>query len=442
MSLESLFKPKTIALIGASHSEEKLGGIILKNLLKSKARLYPINPKYETLMGLKSYPSIDEIPEPVDLSIIIRPAEDVPELLIGHKGRARCVVIMSAGYAEVGRTLLQEELKRLKDEGGFRVLGPNCMGIYDPYERLDMIFLPSERVRRPKKGNLAVVSQSGAIIHCLFALMRQEGIGISKAITYGNALDINESDIYEYLLNDPRTEVVASYIESVGDGRRFLESATSLAQRKPLIVLRAGKDSFGKRAAFSHTGRLAGRYDVFRSIINRTQLIEAIDFDEFSDYIKAISYQRPKEGKNILIVTNGGGSGVLASDECIRKGLTLNPISEQSAQRLKEIFPPFYVIGNPTDLTAQVRDEDYQIVLNELKDQYDGFLVIALSGVLGITPRLGKILSEFKASSKKPLVVHSTCGTEGGLIRDLRKSNIPVYPSSERAIRALRALLR
>lgn len=442
MSLDLLFNPKSIALIGAAHSEEKLGGVILKNLLKFKGRVYPVNPKYSELMGLKAYPSAVTLPETVDLAIIVRPAAEVPEILRGLSGRAKCVIIASSGFAEIGENELQDEVVKAGKEIGVRILGPNCMGLYNPYQRLDTFFLPYERLKRPKKGNVAVVSQSGAILSCILGAVREANAGISKAIGYGNAVDIDESDLYEYFASDKNTDVVISYIESLGDGRKFIEKARMLSEKKSLMILKAGKGKSGQAAAFSHTGRLAGRYEVFHSILKQFHIKETADFDELIDATKALSYQRPSKGNKVCIITNGGGSGVLAADECMRQGLEVPKLPLDKAEKLRRIFPYFYVVNNPIDLTAQVKDEDYITALNELKENYDGFIIIALPNVYGITERLTDMIKAAISGINKPLVFHiPSNGAAKRLTAGIEKIKIPVYPSPERAVRGLMALL-
>lgn len=440
--LDFLFNPESIALIGASGSEEKLGGVILRNLLKFRGRVYPVNPKYSEIMGLKAFSSVGHIPEQVDISIIIRPASEIPDILREHQGKARGVIIMSSGFAEIGETALQDEIKRIGREIGVRLLGPNCMGIYNPYCRLDTFFLPEERLRRPQKGNIAIVSQSGAIMSCIIAAIEESGRGISRAIGYGNAVDVNEADIYDYLLNDDDTGVVISYMESVADGRKFIHKARDLSDRKPLLVLKAGKSSKGQTAAYSHTGRLAGRYEVFHSVLSQHDIREVEDFDEMICSVRALSCQRPVRGKRVCVITNGGGSGVLAADECARLGLEVPDLPQDKKERLIRTFPHFYGIGNPVDLTAQVRDDDYIAALDELKDDYDGFIIIALANVYGITERLGRIIGDAKKTTDKPMVSHiARSGLTKKLAALFEKSGIPVYPSPETAVKGLKALL-
>ena len=440
-SLDFLFTPKSIALIGASSGENALSGIVLGNLARFKGRVYPVNPNYKVVLGLACYPSVRDLPEPVDLSVIMCPASEIPTIVREHKGRARCVLVVSAGFAETGESALQQELLNAGREAGVRILGPNCLGIYNPTRRLDTLFLPPGGLRRPKAGNVAVLSQSGAILICLLDALSVMGTGVSRAVNYGNAADLDVPEIFDFLAHDRETEVVISYLESVGDGREFIAAARRLADRKPLLLLKGGKYGSGQGAAFSHTGRLAGSYEVFNSILCQFGMREAGDFDALLDAAQALSCRKPAPGERVCIVTNAGGAGVLAADECFRQGLLTPPLPETLQTRLHRSFPPFYTVANPIDLTGQVHDEDYRTALAMVHNQYDGICVIALTGVTGITLRLASILREF-ASTGKPLVVHvAQGGVSGKLIPLLRKGRIPVYPSPERAVRGLRALM-
>lgn len=441
-SLDPLFYPKSVALIGASATEDKLGGIVLKNLLGLKGRIYPVNPNYGELMGLKAYPSITDVPETVDLSIIMRPAAEAPGILRQHAGKARFALVVSAGFAEIGASELQEELARIGREAGVRLVGPNCLGIYNPYHGLDTMFLPHSRLKKPGRGNMAIVSQSGAVMVCLLEAVRQANTGVSKVFNYGNAVDLDASDMFEYLAGDQDTRVVISYLESVGNGRGFIEAARKLADAKPLVVLKAGKGAGGQKAAFSHTGRLAGSYEVFRSVLRQFRIREAADYDVLLDAAKALSFQRSAPGKRVCVITNGGGSGVLAADECMRAGLDVPALPEPVADRLRAMFPPFYVLGNPIDLTGQVRTDDYRVALEGVRDAYDGFIIIALTGVAGVTLELAGIVRDFAAAAGKPVVVHiAQGGIAGKLSALMEKSKIPVYQSPERAVRAMGMLL-
>lgn len=442
MSLDCLLNPQSIAIVGASHSEEKLGGVILKNLLHFKGRVYPVNPKHKELMGLRSYPSVREIPAAVDLSIIIRPADEVPEIIRELGRKTSTVVIESAGFAETGNLELQERVRNLGREYNIRILGPNCMGVLNPYIGLDTFFLSRERLKRPGRGNIAVISQSGAILSCLIGEVSSLNKGLSIAVGYGNAVDINEVDLLDYLIDDKRTHVVITYIESLTDGRLFVKKAAELSQKKSLLVLKAGKRLSGQAAAFSHTGRLAGRYEVFNSIMRQFRIREVTNLDELMDAAKALSFQSPVKGFKVCIITNGGGSGVLAADECVRQGIELPQLSERTRETVKRIFPDYYGINNPLDLTAQVRDEDYIKALKLLRDDFDAFLIIALPNVLGITEGLGEKIGTIKEVIGKPIVAYiAPSKITRRITTALERHLIPVYPSPERAVRGLKALL-
>ncbi|CAG0934063.1 partial acetate---CoA ligase (ADP-forming) subunit alpha, partial [Rhodocyclaceae bacterium] len=404
--LSCIFAPRTIALIGASADEGKLAGIVLRNLRRFRGRLYVVTPRGAGLAGLMVCRSPEELPETVDLAVIVRPAPEVPGLVRALKGKARCAVVVSAGFAEVGETSLQEGVAAAGREAGVRLLGPNCLGVFSPARRLDTFFLPTERLRRPKRGAMAVVSQSGAVLITVLEALARRGIGVSAAVNYGNAVDIDAPEIYDHLADDPDTSVVIAYLESVGDGRRFIEAARRLAGRKPLLILKGGKGERGGSAVFSHTGRLAGRYDVFRSILAQAGIREADDFDTLIDTAHALASCRSATGRRVFILTNAGGPGVLAADACARLGLDLPPLPDAVRHRLREAFPPFYAIGNPTDLTGQVSDGDSRRVLDEVADLYDAFVVIALTGVAGVTLELGAIVEDFHRRIGKPVTLY------------------------------------
>lgn len=440
--LDCLFRPSSIALVGASPEAGHIGGIVFDNLRRYRGNLYPVNPRHKELGGLACYRSIGEIPETVDLSVILRPAAEVPGILLEHAGKARCAVIVSSGFSEIGDAALQQEVLQDARNLGIRFVGPNCLGVFNPYNRLDTFFLPQDRFRRPKKGNVAVVSQSGGLLICILEALALVGRGVSRGVNYGNAADIDAPEIFEYLAEDPDTDVVVSYLESVGEGRRFIEAAKKLASRKPLLILKAGKGEGGQSAAYSHTGRLAGKYEVFASLLRQTGVREAGDFEELLDAGHALSHQRQGEGNRVCIITNAGGLGVLAADEASRQGLTLSPLPKKVWSRLHDSFPPFYCFGNPIDLTGQVEDEQYLFTLTQIRDHYDGFIIIAHTGVAGVTLRLADVLTRFRAECSKPVVAHlAPGGITAPLAKRLEAIGIPVYPSPERGMRGLRALL-
>lgn len=440
--LDPLFSPRSIALIGASPRTDSPGGILLHNLSGFRGDIYPVTPAHREIRGLTCYPEPAALPENADLAVILRPAVEVPAIVAGLRNRCRYAIVVSAGFAETGRGELQEELARTGREAGIRLLGPNCLGVFNPARRLDTFFLPADRMRRPRRGNVAVVSQSGAVLVSLLEALAKMGAGVSRAVNYGNAVDLDAPELYDYLADDDETAVVLAYLESVGDGRRFIESARRLAGRKPLLLLKAGKERSGQSAAFSHTGRLAGRYEVFSSILRQSGLREVGEFEELHDGARALSLQRQVPGARVGIITNAGGAGVLAVDACMRGGLEIPPLPRDVQEGLRQLFPPFYAVGNPLDLTGQVRDADYGKALAALRNHYDAFLVIALTGVAGVTLGLADILVKFRAGTSKPLVAHVAQGSLARRLENLLvKSGIPAFPTPERAARGIRLLL-
>lgn len=441
-SLDPLFAPRSIALIGASPRTDSPGGIVFHNLAGFRGNIYPVTPVHREIRGLTCYPEPAALPEEVDLAVILRPAAEVPGTVARLAGRCRCAVVVSAGFAEIGRGALQEELARAGREAGVRLLGPNCLGVLNPARRLDTFFLPADRMRRPRRGNVAVVSQSGAVLVSLLEALAKMGVGVSRGVNYGNAVDLDAPDLYEYLAGDGDTGVVLAYLESVSDGRRFIESASRLAGHKPLLLLKGGKGMGGQSAAFSHTGRLAGRYEVFSSILRQNGIHEVGEYEELLDGARALSFQRPVSGTRVCIITNAGGAGVLAADACRRTGLETPPLPSEVRDGLRGLFPPFYSIGNPLDLTGQVRDADYGTALAAARDHYDAFLVIALTGVAGVTLDLAPLLGTFRGVTSKPLVAHVAQGSMARRLEaSLARHGIPSFPTPERAVRGIGVLL-
>ena len=287
-----IFDIKSVAIVGASNKEGKVGNIILKNFIKRfNGKIYPVNPNYESLYGLKCYKSVLDIKEPIDSVVVAIPAEKVPEIVkeSGEKG-IKLAVIISAGFSEIGRKDLEEEILKYSREYGIRILGPNGMGIYDPYTGFDTFFVEDTRIKRPKKGKIALLSQSGAISLAAMEWLSSKDIGVSKIISYGNKIDLDEIEILKELKNDENTKAIFIYMEGLkeGKGREFLEIAKEL--NKPIIVLKSGKTKRGSIAVSSHTASLAGDYEVYKNLFKQYGIIEAKDMNDFMIYLKTISY--------------------------------------------------------------------------------------------------------------------------------------------------------
>jgi acetyl coenzyme A synthetase (ADP forming)-like protein len=451
MDLEAFFKPKSVAVVGASREPRKFGHVILKNFVESEfgGTAYPVNPKAESVLGLKAHASVREIPGELDLAIIAVPAPIVPSIVDEclTKGVKACVII-SGGFREIGGEGEKLELDiRKKIQGSMlRVIGPNCIGVYDPANHVDTLFLPTYRLRRPKQGPIAFISQSGAFGSAVLDWAASQDIGISKFISIGNKVDVDEVDLLNYLVNDPLTKCITLYVESIGRGRAFLEASSRVTKNKPLIVLKGGVTQEGASAALSHTGSLAGSAKVCEGAFDQAGIIQAKTVEELFDYARALAYQpTPSNSKSIAIVTNGGGFGVISADEASEVGLTLAKFSPETIFRLREKMPKYSTPRNPLDLVGDADVERYRSALNAVSSDTDVgiILVIVLLQTSFIESDVVDAITESQVTYGKPTIV-CTIGGEFTqiLVKMLEQSRIPSYPSPERAINAINALVR
>ncbi len=449
--LQAFFNPKSVAIVGASGNEKKPSGVILKNLpaFGYKGKLYPVNPKYENLSGYKCYPSVLDIPDMVDLSIIIIPAPFVTKVLSDHVEKGiKNVIISSSGFAETGENgkRLEEEIKDIAKRTGIRILGPNCLGVIDNHTQFNTFFLPLEKIAKTKPGNLSLLSQSGSFVGFFWDIAPIEDVGVAKIVNYGNRADVGEIELLRYLADDEKTKVVAMYMESVQDGREFIESGRFCSQKKPVVAIKAGKFDKGIAAVKSHTGALAGRYEVYKAAFKKAGVIEAFNFLEMYDYSKGLAMQPFAKGNKLLIVTCAGGIGVVMADLAPREGIELPPFPEDLKDRLKKMLPPYYSINNPLDLTGSTTDKEYEMVLKEClinNPFFDAVVVVAHLAVPGLTKGIFDIIAEKAKKSGRPVVVCTTAGEETIAVkREVEEKGIPVYFTPERAIRVISALMK
>jgi acetyl coenzyme A synthetase (ADP forming)-like protein len=451
LDLDAFFKPESVAVVGASREPRKFGHVIFKNFVESefKGKTYPVNPKAEAILGTRAYPSLNDIAEELDLAVIAVPAPSVPNVIdecVSKKVKA--AIIISGGFKEIGGKGEQLELEiqqRVKDSK-LRIIGPNCIGVYDPVNHVDTLFLPRYRLRRPKEGPIAFISQSGAFGSAVLDWAASQDIGISKFISIGNKIDVDEVDLLKYLGNDPVTKCIAIYVESISRGREFLKVASTVAKNKPLVVLKGGVTNEGASAALSHTGSLAGSAKVVAGAFEQASVIQAQTVDELFDYARALAYQpAPKEQKGIAIVTNGGGFGVISTDEASELGLRMAEFSPETMRTLREKLPEYSTVRNPLDLVGDADVERYRTALNAVSsDPNVGIiLVIVLLQTSFIESDVVDAITESYVTYGKPTVV---C-TIGGdftqiLVKMLEENKIPSYTTPERAINAINALIR
>ncbi len=450
--LEAIFSPRTIALIGASRRAGSVGQSLLANLLGSRFQgiIFPVNPNAAGVLGLKAYPSVLEIPDPVDLAIIAVPSRLVPEVLdeCGKKGIVGAVVI-TAGFKEIGRAgaELEARVKDIMRRHEIVLVGPNCLGVIntDPGTSMNATFA----TQMPREGNIAFVSQSGALCVAVLDYAKEARIGFSKFISMGNKAGVAENELLRYLQKDPKTDVILMYLEDLINGREFMEIAreiTSSARHpKPIIALKSGRTLAGARAASSHTGSLTGSDRVYDAIFDQSGVLRVETLEELFDYVKAFSSQPLPRNRNVAIVTNSGGPGILATDSCIRSGLNVPPLSPPTAEALKKVLPETASLNNPIDLIAEAQAEQYEAALRAvLQDQEIGAAIVILTPTA--FTRVDQIAAAIVATAKaieKP-VVSCLLGlydvSEGVSI--LEANGIPYYRFPESAARVLAQLAR
>lgn len=440
--IDFFFKPESIALIGASPNPEKLSYTILESLLKMEfpGKIYLVNPGYQEIRGLKCYPTPGEIKDKIDIAIFAVPASNVLEILSGPVGNIKGAIIVSSGFRETGDEgkEMEARLKEIIKEKEIRVIGPNCLGIYDTASKVDTFFISSDKVERPARAGVSVLTQSGSFAAMIMDEMANEGAGVARVVSYGNKVDVDESDCLEFLAGDDATKAVALYIESVGNGRRFLTAASRCAQKKPVVALKVGKREPGARAASSHTGAVSGRYEAYEAAFRKAGIIEVASYEELKDACKVLNRYRLAEGKRILIITDGGGIGISIADTCEEAGLKIPEIASEVVRKLKEKLPAFASVGNPIDLTGSVRDEHYIITLQEaFGDGYDLAIVSLLWGPPLLTPGVAGKLRDFADSCGKPILI---CSPGGNFSREtaslFTEVGIPVFFTPDSAVRA------
>lgn len=440
------FRPRSIAIIGASRIPRKIGHEILRNIIEYgfKGEIYPVNPAAREILGLRCYKSVLEIPESVDLAIISIPAKWVPQVLedCGKKG-VKAVAIISSGFGEVGNIELEHKIVEIARKYGMRILGPNIFGLVYTPSRLNASFGP----RNVLPGNIAFISQSGALGIALMGWTILEEIGLSAVVSVGNKADVEDSDLLEYFALDPHTKVILIYMEGVRQGKRFMKVAKQVSRVKPIIVIKAGRGEKGARAVASHTGSLAGSDVIYDAAFRQSGVLRAISFEEAFDWARAMSKLPPPRGENVIIITNGGGAGVLATDACEEYGLKLMEMSEDLMEKFRHYMPPFGSPRNPIDLTGQANERAYKGAFLEALNEPSIHSIVLLYCETIITDPilLADTLIEAynSAKEKKPVVVNFVGGEKSKkAMRKLEKAGIPTYPTPERAVSALGALYR
>lgn len=447
---EHLLNPKSIAIIGASKDEKKIGNVVLKNLLYYgyKGKIYPVNPKNETIFGFKTYQSIKDIDDEIDLAVITLPANLVPDSVKECvEKEVKYVIAIAGGFSETGEKGAELERKILEyiKNSNTRLIGPNTVGVYLPRAKVSTALTLPDRTALPGEGNLAFISQSGALGLLTMDTISEYGIGVSAFINLGNRIDLSEIELLDYFKNDENTKSILFYLETFKNGRVFYEKSKEIVKSKPIVVLKAGRTAAGAKAASLHTGALATNDNVVDGALKQAGIIRAYSETELIDYGRALGYQKPLFGDRIAVVTTAGGLGVITADyvssEINGVGLSMAKLSDETKRALRDVIVPFGSVENPVDLTADGSTEQYDKVIEILNrdENVDGIIVYALFQTAKVDETLIDVLE--KHMNGKPMVVGILGSLFGKkMLIEAEKRRIPAYPSMERTVKAMKVL--
>jgi acetyl coenzyme A synthetase (ADP forming)-like protein len=441
--LEFLLYPKSIAVIGASRTPGKVGNEILVNLTAGgfQGQIIPVNPSAEQILGLKCFPDLGTYTGNIDLAIIAVPAPSVRDAVESSiKAGAKAVAVVTAGFAELGPqgAKRQSEIKQLCSEKGIRLLGPNCLGIINTSHRMNASFSK----QMPKSGCISVLSQSGAVCTAMLDWADARGLGLAKVISIGNKADLDESDFLSALAADEQTKVIVGYLENITCGDKFIEAARSVTSAKPVVLLRAGFTRAGTKAASAHTGNITGDDIAYGAAFKRAGIIRAESFDHLFDYAAALSMQPLPKGNRVAIITNAGGPGVMAADAVEQSGLKVATLNGYSATALKQKLPAAAIVDNPIDVLGDADPQRYATAVNAAqKDEaVDAIIVILTPHAMTKPAETAREVAACSSSEKPVVIVFLGSADAMPHCKELAESNLPYYPSPERAVSALRAM--
>ncbi len=450
--LDSIFHPKSVAVIGASRQPGSVGHSLLANIIDSRFQgiVYPVNPKAGGILGFKTYPSVLDIPDPVDLAVVIVPAPYVAQVLddCGKKG-IKAAVTISAGFKETGKkgAVREKEVQEVIRKHSIAHIGPNCLGVINTAKETSMN--ATFGTSMPEAGNIAFLSQSGALCVAVLDYAREANIGFSKFISMGNKAGVNENDLLRYLKDDTKTDVILMYLEDLADGREFMRIAQEITDHpenpKPVLALKAGRTVTGAKAVSSHTGSLAGSDRVYDAIFEQSGVMRGETLEEVFDYVKAFSSQPLPKGNHAAIITNSGGPGILATDTCIQHGIKVDSFADKTQKALRDFLPSGVSPNNPLDLIAEAQEKQYEGGLDILlsDNQVHSAIVILTPTAFTHVERIAHaIVRQAKAHHKPVLCCFLGVYDVSAGIEILEENNIPTYRFPESAARALAELTR
>ncbi|MHA1712486.1 MAG: acetate--CoA ligase family protein [Candidatus Ranarchaeia archaeon] len=445
--LDPFFNPKAVAVIGATDNPTKLGYIIYRGLIRSgyQGQVIPVNIKEPIIHGVKAKRTVLETSENVDLAIVVIPAKYVIKTMyeIAEKG-IKNVVIVSGGFKELGGEgeAIEQRLRDIIKRHNIRVIGPNCIGVFDAKTRVESFFQSPERMLRPKPGSIAFLTQSGTYGCSFLEQIAESPLGISKFVSYGNRVDVDEAELIEYFAEDPQTKIIALYVEGLDNGSRFLRAAKRITAKKPIIVLKAGRTEQGSLAAKSHTGWLGGTYQIYQAAFRQARIHVAETFTDLFDKTKALAMQPVAKGPNVGMVSNGMGPMVMAIDNMVKLGLSLARLSSESMLLLSNVLSKYHGLKNPVDITGSATANDYRIALEILIDDPNVDIVIPFF-VFQDTPLEESIVDELAHlnTKGKPILGSAYGGPYTRKMSNKVESvGIPMFPLPSRAVSAAYAL--
>jgi len=450
-AMEAIFNPKAVAVIGASDNPGKLGSHVMRSLIEGRypGKIFPVNPGKDEILGLKTYPSLLQIPDAVDLSIIVLPAESVPRTIIecqekGVKG----IVLITAGFKEIEDKrgeVLQKEITELADQSGIKVIGPNTFGIVNLHLPLNASFTPEFSL--VEKGGISFVSQSGGMSHLMAFLSLQNKVGFSKIIGLGNRCNVDFAEMVEYLIQDSQTKVIAMYMEGIDHPKRLMEVAKRGNRDKPIIAYKVGRSSTSDKASQFHTGSLAGKHEIYEGAFKQVGILTVGSSEELLDTAKALTMCPLPNGNKVAVLSGQAGPGMAACDVCEMEGLLIPPFSTETQKRIEELLPPLAIRTNPVDMGPAWYDSEAikGIVHTVLEDKNIDAIILCIMFASANRPAVG-ILTDLLLERRpdKPILCcfSSPAGIWDDEIKRLEGSGIPNYPAPERAAKTLVNLFR
>lgn len=442
--IDAIFNPNSIAVIGASAEEKKVGHAVLKNLLQGfVGKIYPINPSKNEILSLPCYPSVSVLPDKIDLAIIVIPAKAVADALRDcSKAGVKGVVVITAGFKEVGGEGVdrEKEIISIVRNSGMRMVGPNCLGVMNTKIKMNASFA----AEMPPEGRVAFFSQSGALGVAIIDWALENNFGFSKFVSFGNKADLNETDFLEYFAKDPDTDVILGYIEDIVDGKKFLNIAKEVTKIKPVILIKSGATEAGARAASSHTGALAGSDRAFTEAFRKTGIIRVNGIQELFDTAEMFLSKKYPKDKRLLIITNAGGPGIIAADTADKLGIKLDPMSRASIDKIAEKLPSSASLYNPVDVIGDATSERYKVVLEQaIKDELiQGICVVLTPQAMTDVDNVADVVISSSKKTDKPIFTTFIGGQRiKNAIKKLKENKIPNFTDPSVAINAYSKLI-